>query len=244
MENQYTIIKRCCKLSIASYRLVNPKYIKPQTTTSRHIKYIDCSPLSHTNGMAQVLTIHQPSYKRMYIAFKGSSSLSDIKNCFDVSPIKTPYGRVHRGFYNNYVGLEPHITRHIREHQPFDIYITGHSRGGAIAMLTAVALCDTLLDTKPRIHCYTFGAPLVGDNVFVEHLSHTCESLACYELIHDIVPRIPLHPLYKRNNATKRIFDPIPKSITDIWANHSCLSYLRALDMTHSLSSLDRDIFF
>lgn len=79
-------------------------------------------------------------------------------------------GMVHRGF-NDYVDVLLDAERinalinHIR-YSNEKLYLTGHSLGGAVAILTAARLTE--LGLGDRIEVITFGAPAVGDQSFVD----------------------------------------------------------------------------
>ncbi len=75
-----------------------------------------------------------------------------------------------------------------------NIFITGHSLGGALATLAAShiikLICDNKISAKPPI-LYTFASPRVGDSVFANNFSKLDE---CYRIANseDIVPKIPI----------------------------------------------------
>ncbi|CAF2151823.1 hypothetical protein HID58_002224 [Brassica napus] len=105
------------------------------------------------------------------------------------------------------------------------IVFTGHSSGGATAILATVWYLETYLTKKqiggfpfPEPLCVTFGAPLVGDNVFKHALGRENWSRFFLNLVtrFDIVPRIMLAPkastkqtlpyaLYKLDDTASRI---------------------------------------
>lgn len=79
---------------------------------------------------------------------------------------------VHSGFYGTYSKIRDLVRTRmdalIAKHSTAPILITGHSLGGALAVLAAV-------DIKPRhpsaiIRLYTFGQPRVGDTKFANYV--------------------------------------------------------------------------
>ncbi|XP_072971357.1 protein EDS1L-like [Typha angustifolia] len=81
------------------------------------------------------------------------------------------------------------------------VVFTGHSSGGAMAVLAAVWLLENCiqLGSNNQIYpfCVTFGSPLVGDTVF-RHALEREDWSRCFlhfVMMRDIVPRILLTPL-------------------------------------------------
>ena len=57
------------------------------------------------------------------------------------------------------------IARDLREHPAYQVYLTGHSLGGAAATLAAARLAD--MGVRPQqLQVITFGAPAVGNTAF------------------------------------------------------------------------------
>ena len=80
---------------------------------------------------------------------------------------------VHRGFrdYADSVlsdNLGERLIEDLNKNPNETLYITGHSLGGAVAMLTAIRLTD-LGVTKDRMKVITFGAPAVGNQKLAEN---------------------------------------------------------------------------
>lgn len=73
-------------------------------------------------------------------------------------------GHVHSGFNQAFRSVEIQIRDHLRDLRNVPLYITGHSLGGALAILATWYLhSDTLAA------CYTFGSPRVGDTGLMNH---------------------------------------------------------------------------
>jgi len=98
--------------------------------------------------------------------------------------------------------LETLIKRYLKKLNQFkildivrisNIYITGHSLGGGLAVLCARELLETV-KRNTRVHLYTFGAPLVGNNIFAENFnSFLKKGHASYRFYqkYDQVPTVP-----------------------------------------------------
>lgn len=83
-------------------------------------------------------------------------------------------GMVHKGFLNAVTGIMDNVLQCVKDllikdnirNTPQKIYVTGHSKGGAMASLMAKILRNYL---NSEIIVYTFGAPRVGDETFKEN---------------------------------------------------------------------------
>ncbi|XP_027189315.1 triacylglycerol lipase OBL1-like isoform X1 [Cicer arietinum] len=96
-----------------------------------------------------------------------------------------------------YYTIRDELSRVFRENQDAKFILTGHSLGGALAILFVVMLIlheeEWLLDKFEGV--YTFGQPRVGDKKFGEFM---VEKMKKYDVKHmryvysnDLVPRIP-----------------------------------------------------
>jgi hypothetical protein len=85
------------------------------------------------------------------------------------------------------------------------LFITGHSMGGALAVLTAWRLATL---GRPPVATYTFGAPRVGDTTFCSGYA-----LPTYRIVNrlDIVPEVPLTSV--KRLLPKRAMSTNPKTL-------------------------------
>ena len=67
--------------------------------------------------------------------------------------------RVHAGFHNEYLRYRGQIIKHVDENPDKEIYITGHSLGGALATLASF---DIASNRQRSVNLYTYGSPRVG----------------------------------------------------------------------------------
>lgn len=121
------------------------------------------------------------------IAFRGTDDITDWLVDLNVIPSEVPPGMVHKGIYDSYRRLKPRIID-LLERKPKHLWITGHSLGGALALICAYDLVE-----KEKYHLdgvITFGQPMVADSEFAEYL----DDLLYGRYVHyvnddDIVPR-------------------------------------------------------
>ncbi|QDV26039.1 lipase family protein [Aureliella helgolandensis] len=133
----------------------------------------------------------------LIIAFRGTdiAQLADYWTDLDYAKITTDMGEVHKGFYLASETLMRSVVAAI-EHRgrPRNIWLTGHSLGGAIATLSM----RRLESSGHRVNgLITFGQPRVGDRPFTEAMNRSLGSRILRVINEDDVvvslpPRIPI----------------------------------------------------
>jgi len=127
------------------------------------------------------------------VAFRGTQAdryqdfLTNLQFGFNRWPDSRDCGRVHVGFFNSARSVLLAITEWLEEMAGTRtrLLLCGHSLGGAIANILAV-------DLRPNA-LITFGCPRVGDDQFVEYLTHQPQ-LQITRVVNccDAVPTVPL----------------------------------------------------
>lgn len=124
------------------------------------------------------------------IVFRGTDDAGDWLANLDRSIAKTPDGPAHRGFYKAYVPLSYQAIELVRASDAKSAWLTGHSLGGALAVLCAYELArDETIDVAGLM---TFGQPMAARPPLTDRI----EDLLRSRYVHfannrDIVPRIP-----------------------------------------------------
>ena len=129
------------------------------------------------------------SHKFIALAFRGTEAnkMEDIKTDLKSKTTQCETGgKIHIGFQEGYEKVAVDIQAKINEpqFQEKPLFITGHSLGGALAMIAAKKLTH-----KGGIAaCYTFGAPRVGDEEWISDIK-----TPVYRLVNaaDCVPMLP-----------------------------------------------------
>ncbi|MFJ4547066.1 lipase family protein [Pseudomonas sp. NPDC088885] len=123
-------------------------------------------------------------------------------------PFEEGEGKVHRGFYGGAQAVYPFVVSYLeRFYSGQKLLITGHSLGGAIALI----LSEMLRRNQrylPQIVLYTYGAPRAGDTTFID----SAKALTHHRIVNqnDPVPSVPAtwmntfanpKPMYIANGA-------------------------------------------
>jgi hypothetical protein len=114
--------------------------------------------------------------------------------------------RAHNGFCAAYDAVKDLVAAAMRERgRPF--YVTGHSLGGALAVLACFHL-DAEPETRRHLAaCYTFGCPRVGNLDFLIRLY----KFSLYQVVDgdDVVPHMPprLFSQYGDSGDIRRVFE-------------------------------------
>lgn len=152
----------------------------------------------------------------LVVTFRGSCNIQNVltdldyrddpalSEAFAAQVSALPQGvRMHRGFVHAYSAMRGRILSEVRRElrgpsPPVDLITTGHSMGGALAMLCALDIASAAesghLATVPRLRSYTFAAPRVGDAAFAEAFEgifHTASDHWALQLGDDAVPHLP-----------------------------------------------------
>ena len=141
---------------------------------------------------AQAFLCTRPSQKIAVLAFRGTEpNLKDIKADIKGRLIEVPhYGegekvQIHSGYFGQFEALRDDIVKSLSkdELEGFQLFITGHSLGGALAIVAVKFLADDITGA-----CYTFGSPPVGTKAFDRDIK-----TPIYRIVNhvDIVPRLP-----------------------------------------------------
>jgi len=95
----------------------------------------------------------------LVVAFRGTDAFGDILFDLDFRALEIGGGKVHRGFQDAYMVLQHDLLNKIRAINPKQLWIAGHSLGGAMAVLCGF---DIVRNRKePATGVVTFGQPLL-----------------------------------------------------------------------------------
>lgn len=138
--------------------------------------------LNHAGTQCAIVVPDRPmTVSFVVVVFRGTDGWKDWSYNLQVRPVRGPgISRVHHGFQLALDAIWNELDRHLDNLNP-RLFFTGHSLGGALAMLAAARRRPTGV--------YTYGAPRVGDRQFSESL----RDVRTYRIVNhaDLVTRIP-----------------------------------------------------
>ncbi|KAK7201940.1 lipase precursor-like protein [Novymonas esmeraldas] len=173
-------------------------------------------------GTAGVVGIDH-AHERIVTVFRGTENPQNL--LADLSGLQIDYSwtsscgrwcKVHAGFQASYLSLRDvtrsTVLRLAGEYPTYQVVFTGHSLGGAMAVLAAADVQERLnaLDNaslvKP-VSLYTFGAPRVGNAAFATWVDGMLANSAFFRITHarDPVVRVPA-PAWGYAHTTSEVF--------------------------------------
>ncbi len=184
--------------------------IPPDLEKKLSVLAYDQSPMSGENALRRILSIADFDLKKTFskrgtqafvctrqekkktiafVVFRGTekNSIKDIIYDIKFNTVKTCLGdgssvEVHQGFLEALENIEDDLAKSLKGIKFDQVFITGHSLGGALAALATAKLAFDFDGA-----CYTFGAPPIG----TANISDALKT-PVYGIINglDIVPRI------------------------------------------------------
>lgn len=150
-------------------------------------RLVDGGLIEDSDTSTKVIALVSPSGE-MVLAFEGSKQPLDWWYNMRVDyRAFGDYGKVHAGFLKSWLAVAEQLVEIVAKHNPEGLTITGHSRGGAIAVLAALELKQT----APRVRVVTFGAPRPGNKEFHRSFQKAVPDVRRFWLFSDPVPFVP-----------------------------------------------------
>lgn len=147
------------------------------------------------------------------LAFRGTEAtrINDWFTDLKIGQVRGPVGEVHRGFRDALELAWPAVDGWLAKHAArVPLFITGHSLGGALAVLATAKrrLRGGNAAPLPVQGLYTFGQPRVGDGRFVGALESDFKfRWFRYVNNNDVVPRVPKRLMGYADGGIVRYFD-------------------------------------
>ncbi|GLI60732.1 hypothetical protein VaNZ11_002959 [Volvox africanus] len=148
--------------------------------------------------------------RKLVFSFRGTEDIRCIKDIWtDVSfvpckfvpviedvPAGDPQISVHSGFMRAYRSVHMQLgalVRAITSSEPWDVEVTGHSLGGALANLAAyeLAVYRTSAGHVKSVKLYTYGCPRVGNDRFAQGFNKVLRDAWRITNRLDLVPSLP-----------------------------------------------------
>ncbi|KAJ1556071.1 hypothetical protein HK405_007587 [Cladochytrium tenue] len=161
------------------------------------------------------------SQASIVIAYRGAHNIENWISTvlFDqtILPDATGLGadsdvKVHQGFLDDYEALQA-TTRGLAKtllaaYPSYSLTLTGHSLGGALALLAAIDLVNHGTVAASKVHVFTAGQPRVGNQAFSDYVAGF--GFSSYIRIvnqKDVVPHLPYEWLGYRHAPGERWID-------------------------------------
>ena len=134
----------------------------------------------------QAFLASSDSYMINVLAFRGTEKdIRDIKADLKATTIEIDGHSIHSGFYGAFLSVKEDVEHALDslKKNGYPLYITGHSLGGALALIATKFLASDSLGA-----CYTFGSPRVASSEFGDEVK-----TPIYRVVNaaDLVPRVP-----------------------------------------------------
>jgi hypothetical protein len=126
----------------------------------------------------------------------------------------------HEGFYGVYMSIRSQLWEWWNNNSSWvsDLYITGHSLGGALSCLATFDFSDVLVNKKP-IH-YAYAAPRVGNVLFAQEYKKRMPTSLIVLNNDDIVPQLILSQLFSYTYESLQQIVPFSYSGGSLSYNH------------------------
>jgi pimeloyl-ACP methyl ester carboxylesterase len=155
-------------------------------TYQPHAEFADCTTTVVASQTTDTRALVACDGVDCVAAFRGTQDLRNWLTDLDCAFTRLGNLRVHRGFYEALESVQDDLKTAISGTQYQRLWLTGHSLGGALAMLCARAWDGAVEGV------YTFGQPRAGDAAFRDDYNHHLGART-FRVIHadDIVARVP-----------------------------------------------------
>ncbi|KAK4924562.1 hypothetical protein LTR66_016451 [Elasticomyces elasticus] len=172
----------------------------PQVQTNGATSVYEFSDLGATDATG-FIAIDNPN-KLIVLSYRGSRSLLNFLGDVNFAFVETDICdgcQVHAGFFDSWTSSRDGVSQALAQaHQQYPGYTlvtTGHSLGAAVATLAAADLRQQGFN----IALYTYGSPMVGNDVFANFV--TAQTNGNFRITHaaDAVPKLPGYLLSYRH---------------------------------------------
>lgn len=136
--------------------------------------------------------------ENLVLVFRGSEASDPADFFTNTKTIQKPFlglGTAHLGFIEALDWVSDDLSNAIEERGSRNLWLSGHSLGGALATLFA------LRESEKTRAVYTFGAPRIGGFKLAQNAD---EKISLYRIVYDndIIPRVPSPPFYRHFGTT------------------------------------------
>lgn len=154
------------------------------------------SQYSISENATDTQVLIRESQTMIVVAFRGTASMRNFITDADYwfAATSTPGVTVHGGFNRSIMAIFPALKEAIGKFEPKPLFVTGHSLGGAFAMLFSWRWrAELRAKALHPLQCvYTFGQPRVGNAAFaISYDTDLGDRTWRFVDEEDLVPRMP-----------------------------------------------------
>jgi len=156
----------------------------------------------------------EPRSDFLVLAFRGTEPkrLADIRTDLKARMVtvggdSAEPARVHQGFLEAFMAVKDPINAILRANKELPVYVTGHSLGGALAVVATRYIAN-----RSEGACYTFGSPRVCNDAFAAQIF-----TPMYRVVNgsDGVAAVPPPGWVMKGLANVMRLTPLPKAVAD-----------------------------
>uniref|UniRef100_A0A7E4UQN3 Lipase_3 domain-containing protein n=1 Tax=Panagrellus redivivus TaxID=6233 RepID=A0A7E4UQN3_PANRE len=148
------------------------------------------------------------------LSFRGSVTQHQITEEENSAADKVPFpggGTVSHYFYNAFLsvwngGMKDDAFRFKNKYPNFEVWVTGHSLGGAMASIAAAHISQLKLVSPDKIKMLSFASPMPVDEDWAARYPALVPW--AYRVTHhwDLVPHLPLNPIWLYTHVGEEIW--------------------------------------
>jgi hypothetical protein len=157
---------------------------------------------------------YMKNYKTIYVSLRGSSSVMNWLDDFEVRLVDyTTWPecrcKVHNGFYKSALGVKDKMIASVKllkvRFPTYKVVVTGHSYGAACGQLLAMELERVGIN----VEVYDFGQPRVGNEMYADFVN--TQIVSNWRFVHnkDMVPHVPPSEGMDYLHSCREIFEDV-----------------------------------
>jgi triacylglycerol lipase len=161
--------------------------------------YLDTSEYLHKDKRTDTQYVFKKINNEYFISFAGTESIKDALLDSNISKRTVPYLNnnsnilIHNGFYKAYTSARNELQTLIRNHYQSGnkFFISGHSLGGALALLCALDIQYNFDIKEDEVFLITLGQPRTGNEAFKNSTNRRLKNYFRFVNGDDVVPKWP-----------------------------------------------------
>ena len=262
-ENVYDVL--CLTMLVYKYNTTDTSMNINDTIITKDMSECDMEALKHLQRLADngnieyfisdettdlqcAITVSHRK-KRFTVVFRGSESYTDWWYNLQIKKVHLNDVKVHGGYLKQLLStnvcdkLVIQLKALLKEHHDYDVFITGHSAGAALATIFSYMLSPLI---KQNITVISFASPRVGNGAWKESYQKL-QNVKHYRIVNNrdvvtVTPYIRYHhcgiPIcinkngkYTLDKKGTKWFHALKGTILYKWSvsDHSCDAYYKAL---------------